>query len=299
MKKKILPLLLIAALGLGFYYYQRENEKSGQDLVLYGNVDIRELSLGFRVAGRLEKMNLEEGDRVVPGQVLAILDQLPFNDDLAVREAQVRESEASLANAEKTFQRRASLVRNGSVAVSDYDDALAQRDELKARLDTAKAQLALVRTSLEDTVLSTPSAGTVLTRVREPGAIVAAGNVVYTISLDNPVWVRTYVDEPELGRVYPGQKVKVATDSGHSYDGQVGFISPRAEFTPKTVETAALRTDLVYRLRIIVDAPDRGLRQGMPVTVTVLNSRAGGTGFLTSGCADLRIGSETGLEKSQ
>jgi RND family efflux transporter, MFP subunit len=270
MKKKMLLLLIIAALGAGIYYYhQGKNGRPKAGLTLYGNVDIRELNLGFRVAGRLELMHLEEGDRVSPGQVLAGLDQAPFKDDLAVRAAQVRETEAGLANAEKTYRRRASLVKNGSVAVSDYDEALAQRDELKARLDTARAQLVVSETSLKDSMLISPSAGTVLTRVREPGAIVGAGDVVYTVSLDKPVWVRTYVDEPSLGRIHPGQRVLVKTDSGGRYEGQIGFISPRAEFTPKTVETAALRTDLVYRLRVIVVAPDQGLRQGMPVTIDI------------------------------
>jgi HlyD family secretion protein len=63
----------------------------------------------------------------------------------------------------------------------------------------------------------------------------------------------------------------VTTDTApqHPYHGHIGFISPVAEFTPKTVETTALRTDLVYRLRVIVDDPDESLRQGMPVTVTL------------------------------
>lgn len=270
MNKKAILLLAIAAVGGGLYYFQRgPNGQPDKSLTLYGNVDIRELTLAFRVPGRLELMHLEEGDRAAPGQLLAVLDQTPFKDELSIRQAQVREMEASLVNAEKGYQRRASLVRQGSVAVSDYDDALAQRDELLARLDTAKAQLAQAETSLKDSVLQTPSEGTVLTRVREPGAIVAAGDAVYTISLDNPVWVRSYVDEPNLGRIYPGQKVMVKTDSSRQYEGQIGFISPRAEFTPKTVETASLRTDLVYRLRVIVDAPDKGLRQGMPVTLVL------------------------------
>jgi HlyD family secretion protein len=64
--------------------------------------------------------------------------------------------------------------------------------------------------------------------------------------------------------------VRVHTDSSATvYHGQIGFISPRAEFTPKTVETADLRTDLVYRLRVVVSDADEGLRQGMPVTVDV------------------------------
>ena len=71
---------------------------------------------------------------------------------------------------------------------------------------------------------------------------------------------------------------QVRTDSSSKvYDGRIGFISPRAEFTPKTVETRKLRTDLVYRLRVIVANPDGGLRQGMPVTVTFPLDQTSGT----------------------
>jgi HlyD family secretion protein len=95
---------------------------------------------------------------------------------------------------------------------------------------------------------------------------------VLSLSLNHPVWVRAYVRESDLGRVQPGTKVTLVTDSrpDRPYTGQVGHVSPRAEFTPKNVETPELRTSLVYRLRIVVDNPDGGLRQGMPVTVRVL-----------------------------
>jgi HlyD family secretion protein len=83
------------------------------------------------------------------------------------------------------------------------------------------------------------------------------------------VWVRSYVAETELGRIHPGMKVKVTSDTkpDHAYDGTIGFISPVAEFTPKSVETPELRTDLVYRLRVVVATPGPDLRQGMPVTL--------------------------------
>lgn len=98
----------------------------------------------------------------------------------------------------------------------------------------------------------------------------SAGANVLVLSLNKPVWVRAYVPEPSLGKVHLGMRVNVITDSrpDKPYSGTVGFISPVAEFTPKNVETEALRTDLVYRLRIVVDDPDQGIRQGMPVTVT-------------------------------
>ena len=107
------------------------------------------------------------------------------------------------------------------------------------------------------------------TRARERGAIVSPGETVFTLTLSSPVWVRTYVNETDLGRVQPDMPAYVTTDSAPKkfYTGHVGFISPTAEFTPKSVETRELRTDLVYRLRIVVDNPDGALRQGMPVTV--------------------------------
>jgi HlyD family secretion protein len=109
-----------------------------------------------------------------------------------------------------------------------------------------------------------------MTRVLEPGSMVAIGAPAYTLSLTENIYVRAYVDEPNLGHVQPGAQVLVSTDTDDKqYEGQVGFISPRAEFTPKSVETAALRTDLVYRLRIVVSNSDGRLRQGMPVTVTI------------------------------
>ncbi|MBA3544694.1 MAG: HlyD family efflux transporter periplasmic adaptor subunit, partial [Chthoniobacterales bacterium] len=120
---------------------------------------------------------------------------------------------------------------------------------------------------LTDTELKAPSDGVVMTRAYEPGAILPTGTTLFAVSLLNPVWVRAYVSEERLGDIHPGMKVTVLTDSGHFYDGQIGYISPQAEFTPKSVVTPELRTSLVYRLRVIVSNPRQDLRQGMPVTV--------------------------------
>jgi len=214
--------------------------------------------------------------------------------------AAVNEARARLKNAEATYTRRQQLVKEDTVSRQSLDDA--QRDLTVARatvnaresalrlaeegyrnedIDAARAATAaadagvgLAQYKLDRTVIAAPSDGTVLTRIREPGAMVGPNAPVFTLSLTNPVWVRTYVDEPYLGRVAPGTKVTVKTDdpAGKSYTGTVGFVSPTAEFTPKTVETPELRSDLVYRVRIVVDAPDRGLRQGMPVTVILPDS---------------------------
>jgi len=141
--------------------------------------------------------------------------------------------------------------------------------EARARLEAQKAALALAMQRLDYTRLLAPAGGIVKTRIVEPGAVVLAQTPVYVLSLTDPVWARTYVAGLDLGRVYPGMKAELFTDSapGKAYAGWVGHVSPVAEFTPKSVETREIRSSLVYRVRVYVGNPDNGLRQGMPVTI--------------------------------
>jgi HlyD family secretion protein len=327
---RLLVLLLLAAgITLAVWPPAREQLKTWLNgsqpqtqVTLYGNVDIREVQLAFRQAGRLVSMDYDEGDRVKAGDVMARLDAGPYEDAAAAAEAEVRQAsatldklragnrpeeiaqaeaevsraEATLKNAERSLQRQQKLAASGFASQSVLDDARAARDEAaaslaaakealalqlagsraediagaEARLAAAKAALAQARTALSDTTLRSPSDAVVLARVVEPGSIVGVGAPVYSLSLRDPLYVRAYVSEPQLGQVAPGTKVEIRTDSSDKvYQGQIGFVSPRAEFTPKSVETTELRTDLVYRLRIVVEDADDGLRQGMPVTVTL------------------------------
>ncbi len=323
-RKRILVLLVIAVLAaIGYAVWTHiVEEEQANSLTLYGNVDIREVELAFRVSGRLQSMRYDEGDTVEAGELLAELDAEPYQEALAVAQARVaqagaqvdkfkagsrpqevaraqagvNQAQAAYANAESEYQRVSGLLETGASSVKARDAAQAGRDQAAASLDAAREALALAQegfrvediaaaeadlaaaqaqraiagTQLDDCRLVAPSAGTLISRLREPGATLAAGTPVYSLSLRDPVYVRAYVDEPHLGRLAPGANVSVSTDSSDKvYDGQIGFISPRAEFTPRSVETTELRTDLVYRLRIVIAESDEGLRQGMPVTVHV------------------------------
>jgi HlyD family secretion protein len=292
-------------------------------LTLYGNVDIRQVELGFRVPGRVKSMAFEEGQAVSAGDVMAALDPQSYEDALRAARAQVAAQGATLQkakagnrpaeilraaaavdeatavqqNARNELERTRRLVADNTLPPSNLDNALAASRAADARVASAKethrllvqgsrsediaaalgmfqvaeAQVASAQTALDDTRLIAPSDGVVTSRVREPGAIVSPNDVVYVLSLTRTVWVRAYVSEVELGRLRPGMEVTVVSDAApaHPSKGHIGFISPVAEFTPKSVETPSLRTDLVYRLRIIVDEPESGLRQGMPVTVHI------------------------------
>lgn len=321
-QRLFLLVLIVAVAGGGWWWFHRTAQPDGA-LVLYGNVDVRQVDLAFVVEGKIAELAVDEGNVVAAGQLLARLDAEPYNDTVAVAEARVANQEALLAkleagsrlaeiararaeldaarahlvNAETTLQRKQTLAQQDFAARQTLDDsraeALAARAGVEARqadlklieegprkediaaaralLKSEQALLSLARYRLAETSLIAPSAGTVLTRAREAGAVVGAGSVVFSVALSDPVWVRTYVGETGLGRLRPGLVVGVTTDShpGKVYRGSVGFVSPTAEFTPKSVETPELRTDLVYRVRVIVENPDDGLRQGMPVTVTI------------------------------
>ncbi|MEJ0036043.1 MAG: efflux RND transporter periplasmic adaptor subunit [Gammaproteobacteria bacterium] len=325
----IIAVVVLAIIAGGVYYWKQRAANDPQAaFTMWGNVDVHQVELGFRVSGRLAKLDVDEGDRVTPGTELAQLDRIPFETDVSAAAAQVamaqaqfdkatrgyrseeiaqaaaavREREADLANAKVTDERLKGLFPQGAVTRQDMDNADARVRESDAQLSSAREQLALVtrgsriediqtqeanlaaakanlvkaHTSLEDATLMAPSGGVVSVRAREVGSIVQAGQTIYTVALNDPVWIRAYVPQPRLGRIKPGMTVKIEIDSvrGEQFDGTVGFISPEAEFTPKSVQTEQVRDDLVYRLRIVAKDPENVFRQGMPVTVRVPEASA-------------------------
>ena len=327
--RRVAGLAVVVAVAAAAVFLATRSETPPEWLVLYGNVDIRQVNLAFNVEGRLAAVAVEEGDRVTTGQALATLDKGYHEDavkvararldaqkatvakleagsrpeEIALARAEVERAQAAVTHAQATFERQSELVRRSVASQQAYDDARDNLTQAEARLKAVRESLALAvagprkediaaaraqlradeatvslaERRLGDTELKAPAEGVILTRVQEPGAVLGSSTTVLTLALTRPVWVRAYVSEPDLGRIHNGMPAEVVSDSapGKAYRGQVGFISPVAEFTPKTVETPDLRTSLVYRLRVIVDAPDDGLRQGMPVTVT-LRPRVGG-----------------------
>jgi len=270
MKRFLLIALILCLLIAALLYYILGAKSDDKDtLTLFGNVDVRQVDLGFRVEGRVQTMPFQEGDLVFPGALMATLDKQPYADQVVEAIANISSIKTSLENAQKQVERRIKLLESNSISKEDYENTLTTRDTLTANLKQAEASLGVAETNLKDTEVYAPNEGSILTRIREPGTVVRPADPVYTLSLTSPVWIRAYISETDLGRIYPGMKANVYTDvkGGTVYQGHIGFISPVAEFTPKTVETTTLRTDLVYRLRIIADNPDHFLRQGMPVTV--------------------------------
>jgi HlyD family secretion protein len=311
-----------AATGAAVWYL-RSTGVPVASLVLYGNVDIREVQAAFNDNGPITRMLVQEGDPVHEGELIAEIDNARYlaardeaahqvqnqqeiltkllngsrPEEIAQAKAAMQSLEATYRDAQLNFARVSALARQGIDSQQQLDSARAQNDSLemsfeaarqvyllaakgprvedidaaRAALKAAQAALALAQQQLLDTNLYAPADGVVEDRILEPGDMASPNTPVYTIALTNPLWVRAYVPETDLGKVALGMAAAVTTDSfpGRIYCGWVGYLSPTAEFTPKTVETPQLRTRLVYQVRIYVRNTRNELRLGMPATVTI------------------------------
>jgi HlyD family secretion protein len=138
-------------------------------------------------------------------------------------------------------------------------------DAARAHVAAADAQIAMLDKNIRDTRLLSPVAGVVTTRLVDPGEMLAARAPAMVITDLDRAWANVYVEEPNVPRIKLGQRAEVVTDAGQRLAGTVSFVSPRAEFTPRNVQTANDRAKLVYRMKISVDNRAGVLKPGMPV----------------------------------
>ena len=220
-------------------------------------------------------------------------------EEIAKARADVAAATAQAQHAHRQYARVSGLLAGTGVSQQDVDRAQAAMDVADAQLAASEnaldlvlagarpediahaeavraaseAQLALLRQRLSDATLVAPVDGVVRSRLVEAGEIASPQRPVVTIAVEDPKWVRAYVAQTDLTRVRPGATAHVVADgvSGR-FDGWIGFVSSVAEFTPKTIQTEALRTSLVYEIRVFVEDPADVLRLGMPVTVVLPGS---------------------------
>ncbi|HVN36347.1 MAG TPA: efflux RND transporter periplasmic adaptor subunit [Casimicrobiaceae bacterium] len=234
-------------------------------------------------------------------RALAVLAAGSRPQDIKGAEAALQQAEADLSLARTQRERTAKLVADHFAPPQQLDTATDQVDvaaakveqarqtlsllregsrkediaRARADLDAAKAQVAIAEQQLAYARLVSTVAGIVSVRLADRGENVSAGQAVFRVAeLDRP-WARVYLDEKDLPRVSLGQAARVQVDGlpGKVFEGRLSFISPEAEFTPKTVETRALRVDLVYRAKVDIENAGGELKIGMPADVRLLVNR--------------------------
>jgi len=227
--------------------------------------------------------------------VLAALEAGARQQELKVAEATLEQARAEQRFAEEDAKRIQSLIGKHLASQEQLDQARLKRDVAKSavrkaqqqlqllregprkeEIDQARATLEASRSALQSAErqlgyaqLLSPVDGTVTLRQAEAGEVIGAGQPVFKVAELTRPWVRAYLNETDLARVRLGQAASVSVDGlpGRSFRGRLAFISPKAEFTPKAVETRELRVDLVYRVKVELEDPEGLLKLGMPADV--------------------------------
>ncbi len=324
--KPILAIAAVVAAAALAIWYGKRQPVDHHLLVLYGNVDVRQVSLAFNGSERVDTLNVQEGDHVKTGQVLGELDTRTLKLHAAQAQAQIEVQYQALqrlksgSRPEEVAEARAKTAADAAdfelaaqqlerqqaihqatsgraVSAQDIDNAVARQKvtqaqlksslkaqrlveigprkediaQAEAQLKVARSELALVNHQIAESELKAPLNAVVRARLLEPGDMASPLRPVFTLAITDPKWVRAYVNEVDLGRIKPGVSASVTSDSHPSQplSGKVGYISSVAEFTPKTVQTEELRTNLVYEVRVLVDDAGDRLRLGMPATVRI------------------------------
>lgn len=260
------------------------------------------------------KLNVDNAEARLEAQrqVLARLRAGSRPEEIQKARSDVKAAEATARAARLTYERARTLLPRKLISQEEVDEAEARADAAQASLAAARdlldlalagsraediagaaaelkareAEVAIAHQQLDDATLYAPAEGVIRDRILEPGDIATPATPVYTLAMLEPVWVRTYVPEPLLGKIVPGMRAEVRTDSfpGKVYKGWVGYISPSAEFTPKTVQTPDLRTRLVYQMRVYTCNQNDELRLGMPATVTIALNQSRDEGLEKNPC---------------
>jgi HlyD family secretion protein len=226
-----------------------------------------ELKAGSRpeeIAAAQASLNSAEADRERLRLDFARQQALLGKDAIADREFEASQAQLKVAEARTDEAAQQLKLVQAGPRVEDIAQG-------RARVDQARAAVALAQTQVDDTRLLSPLSGFVLSKNIEPGEYVSPGTPVITVADIAHVWVRAYISETDLGRIRLGEKIEVHTDTypGKKYEGTIGFIDSEAEFTPKMVQTTKERVKLVFRIKIDLDNPNDELKPGMPADAII------------------------------
>ena len=262
-----------------------------------GFIEATSVVVSAETSGRLERLFVDEGDAIAAGATIGIVDSttIKLQIDKARAERQSAVSAIEIARiaidqaaydaglARKEFDRVASLIQKGSANQQQYDQTenrykqseLARRsaqvtyDARRTDLDRIDAGIALLERQLQDCYPTAPVSGIVIDKLTEPGELLASGKPIVEIAKVDTVWVKVYLPARDLPEIRLGGAAAVDLEDGKNapLQGRIVWLSDEAEFTPKNVQTAEARADLVYAVKVNIPNPDGVLKIGMPVMV--------------------------------
>jgi HlyD family secretion protein len=264
-----------------------------------GRLEATQVDIATKYAGRIKEILANEGDMVDAGQVLATMDTEPLDAQLRSAQAQIREAEDNLRTAQaqvlaqkaestfadKQYTRAQQLVGRGAISEQELDidrsrsavaraslaGATAQAVRAQSAIDSATGEAERLTAEIKDNTLKSPIRGRVQTRMAEPGEVLAAGGKVLALVDLSDVYMYVFLPAGVAGKVSLGSEARIVLDAIPQYPirAVTSFVSPSAQFTPKTVETAEERHNLSFRVKLQLDrqrlrAYERLVKVGIP-----------------------------------
>jgi HlyD family secretion protein len=258
-----------------------------------GRLEATQVYVSTKYPGRIAEVMFNEGDTVEAGQVVARMDTTALEAQLAAKEAEIKEAQANrnvavtqiavkqagYDYADKQNRRSLGLVPKGAVSEQEAEidtakmlsskaelaGARAEEVQSQASIDAAKAEADRLRAEIKDATLVAPIRGRIETRLSEPGEVLPAGGRVYAVDDLSDVYMYVYLPESITGKVPLGSEARIVLDAAPQYPVKafVSYVSPMAQFTPKTVETAEERHNLTFRVKLQI--PKERLAQFEPL----------------------------------
>ncbi len=260
-KKKFIPLFVaILVIGSVTLYFEvfRNIEFNPNIIEGSGTIEVTEIEIAPKIAGRIAEIPFNEGDSAKEGDLLVKLEYEELN-------AQKLSALANLNNVEKNYNRIRELFKTGSVSKKDFDNA-------ETAYSVAKANYEFIAANIKQAVIYSPVTGTVLERNLEVGELAFPGSPILTLADLRKPWIKIYVVEKKIGLVKIGQRAELRVDSfpDKIFKGKVVSISNKAEFTPKTIQTKDERVKLVFAVKIAAENPALNLKPGMPADASII-----------------------------
>jgi HlyD family secretion protein len=267
MKPRIIVIIVVAIAAIAaFVYFHITVVSPANTIYVSGNIEATEVRLSFQVPGRISELLVDEGYALSKGQIVARLDPKELKQAKDNAQAALEQAQSNEKWLRKEYQRAENLLKTGAYTTQQRDSAKNQFEIAEAELKFRAASYEIAKINLGYADLNSPVDSYVLVKSAEAGEVVGPGSTVFTIADLNDIWLTSYINETELGKIKLNQSAYITTDTypDRKYEGRISFISQQAEFTPKQIQTQEERVKLVYRIKIAITNTNQELKPGMP-----------------------------------
>jgi len=266
----LIALIVIYAGNMAIYQYINRDKISAS-----GTIEAVETDVATKVPGRIFSFLADEGDTIKKGSIIASLEASELYANFRQTVAMEKSAQIRYENAKRNYTRAKSLKRKNMISDQDYDAITSNYEAAESDLNRSSAARAVAEISYNEANIKAPISGTILTKAVEVGDLLSPYSTVVTMADLSSLEMMLYVSESKYGRIKLGDEVDVMVDSfpNERFGGKVVYISDKAEFTPKNIQTKEERVTQVFGIKIKIPNPELKLKPGMPADAVIYLSK--------------------------